>query len=444
MLNLKTKLHEAKSHADPAAKSAEPDLAPAELFEKELEREIFRSDRSGSPLTLLLFDLRQTFADEGQRKAAMNELARALCRCSRRTDSRGWFRDTRTQTERAGLLLHSTTPQKAARIIRSVRTCLADNGFGEDGWPREISCEILAYPPDTPINDPHEHDTETHDSEQGADRRHEGNGHHANGNGNGNGATGQNGNGHHRESHLQDFGDLSIRLRSRHMADVMGRPLPLWKRSLDILGAGIGLLLLSPLLLLIAAAIKITSPGPIFFKQERIGYLGRPFLFWKFRSMRHNYNPVEHQKHLETLIAEENGSEKPMVKLDKGNPAITPIGRLLRLSSLDELPQLINVLRGEMSLIGPRPCLRYEAEKYLCWHSRRFDVVPGMTGLWQVNGKNRLTFKEMIRYDIEYARHCSFLLDMKILLQTLPTIWNDIKQGIAPQNPVEVPNVRQA
>jgi lipopolysaccharide/colanic/teichoic acid biosynthesis glycosyltransferase len=199
----------------------------------------------------------------------------------------------------------------------------------------------------------------------------------------------------------------------------MSRRLPLWKRSLDIGGSLIALILSSPLFLIMSAYIKAISSGPVIFKQKRIGYLAAPFTFLKFRTMHLSNDANSHRTHLKKLI----NSDEPMEKLDNSNdPRIIPGGRVIRKACLDELPQLINVLRGEMSLVGPRPCLPYEAEEFLRWHAHRFDVLPGLTGLWQVSGKNRLTFKQMIRLDIEYCRNMNPWLDLKILLLTVPTI----------------------
>ena len=197
----------------------------------------------------------------------------------------------------------------------------------------------------------------------------------------------------------------------------VGQKMPIWKRAIDILGSSIGLILLSPLFLLTAALIKIMSPGPVFFRQGRVGHSGKIFTFLKFRTMKVNNDATTHRKYLKELINGDSDVDKPMKKL--GNDSrIIPMGKFLRKSCIDELPQLINVIRGEMSLVGPRPCIPYEAEEYLRWHTRRFDITPGMTGLWQVNGKNHTTFKKMIRLDIKYAEQLSFWLDTKILLKT--------------------------
>ena len=195
--------------------------------------------------------------------------------------------------------------------------------------------------------------------------------------------------------------------------------IPGWKRCADIAGASIILVLLSPVLVLLAAYIKIVSPGGVIFSQTRVGRGGKPFTFFKFRTMQENNDPGAHRQYLKTLIK----SAEPMEKLDCGRDSrIILGGRLVRKACLDELPQLINVLRGEMSLVGPRPCIPYEAAEYLRWHTHRFDILPGMTGLWQVSGKNKLTFEQMIRLDIEYARHLSPLQDLRILLLTGPAI----------------------
>lgn len=195
--------------------------------------------------------------------------------------------------------------------------------------------------------------------------------------------------------------------------------LPSWKRLLDVGFILLALPLLIPLGLLIAAMIRSVSKGSVLFSQARIGYLGKEFRCLKFRTMYVGADTVSHQEHLNQLIK----SGAPMIKMEAhGDTRIIPFGLLLRSSGLDELPQLINVLRGEMSLVGPRPCLSYESEKYLPWQRERFDAVPGLTGLWQVSGKNRTTFIEMMWLDIAYARNKSLGLDLKIILKTIPAL----------------------
>jgi len=200
--------------------------------------------------------------------------------------------------------------------------------------------------------------------------------------------------------------------------------MPSWKRIMDIVGAAAGLLLLLPLFMLIAAYIKSVSPGPVFFKQRRVGFLGKSFLCFKFRTMHINAATTVHNTYFKNLT----GSETPMEKLDTQDPRIIPYGRLLRKSGLDELPQLLNVFLGDMSLIGPRPCIPYEAEHYQQWQLKRFEAVPGITGLWQVNGKNKTTFNAMMRFDIAYAMKKNLWLDAKILLKTGPAIFDQLLQ----------------
>src|SRR5579872_232691 len=201
---------------------------------------------------------------------------------------------------------------------------------------------------------------------------------------------------------------------------VLGRGLPLWKRALDL--TLIVVLLPGSLLIggLVALMIKLGSPGPVFFRQRRVGYKRREFVCFKFRTMRVDADADSHRRHTQELIR----SQTPMIKLDaRKDPRMIPLGSLVRVSGLDELPQLINVVRGEMSLVGPRPCIPYECEAYEPWHWQRFDAVPGLTGLWQVSGKNRTTFDQMVRLDIEYGQRLSFWMDVKIVLKTIPALW---------------------
>ena len=193
-----------------------------------------------------------------------------------------------------------------------------------------------------------------------------------------------------------------------------------WKRIIDIIGSLTGMVMMSPLFLFVFLLIKLLSPGPIFFKQERIGYSGKKFKFYKFRTMKPDIDTSLHEEYFAKLIESGANSEcsgDPMCKIEK-DPRIIPFGNILRKSYLDEIPQLYNVLRGEMSLVGPRPPIPYEVERYSSWHYERFECLPGMTGIWQISGKNRLTFKEMVRLDIQYSRELSIWLDFKILMKT--------------------------
>jgi exopolysaccharide biosynthesis polyprenyl glycosylphosphotransferase len=198
------------------------------------------------------------------------------------------------------------------------------------------------------------------------------------------------------------------------------------KRAFDLIIALVALALLSPIWLVIALLIKLDSKGAVFYKQERVGMDGRLFLFYKFRTMRAGADDASHREYLKQYIAGEaetnlGDAEKPVYKLH-GDSRITRLGRVLRRLSLDELPQLLNVLRGEMSIVGPRPPIPYEVEAYELWHRKRLDMKPGLTGLWQVSGRNRLPFEEMVRLDLFYIENWSLLLDLRIILRTLPVM----------------------
>ena len=208
-----------------------------------------------------------------------------------------------------------------------------------------------------------------------------------------------------------------VRLGSPPGEDASG--LPRWKRVLDLVL--IAAMLPGMLLLGFVAALVVAfgSRGPILFRQRRVGYKGREFECLKFRTMQAGAETRLHRDHLRRLI----GGDVPMTKLDAGNdPRLIPLGAWLRITGLDELPQIINVLRGEMSLVGPRPCIPYEYELYEPWQRRRFEAVPGLTGLWQVSGKNRNTFNGMVQLDIEYLERMNLWLDLSIILRTLPAI----------------------
>lgn len=193
------------------------------------------------------------------------------------------------------------------------------------------------------------------------------------------------------------------------------------KRCVDIAGSLMAITFFSPLFVVIAVAIKLTSKGPVLFRQQRVGQYGDRFEFLKFRSMHAGNNQAIHQKFVRDLIAGEVNSESGQKKVFKltNDPRVTRIGGFLRRSSLDELPQFFNVLKGQMSLVGPRPPIPYEVEVYEAWHRRRLLAVkPGITGLWQVKGRSRTTFDEMVRLDLQYARTWSVWMDLQILLQT--------------------------
>jgi len=208
----------------------------------------------------------------------------------------------------------------------------------------------------------------------------------------------------------------------RPLADLFVRPIPAWKRTLDIVGAGFGLVLLSPVLLLTAAAIKWTSPGPILFFQDRTGHGGRRFRMVKFRSM---VTDAEARKRELMKLNQQDG---PAFKIE-GDPRITPIGRLIRASSIDELPQLWNVLRGDMTLVGPRPLPCSEASACATWQHRRLDVTPGLTCIWQTKDRrNKIPFADWVRMDIQYIGKRTVKTDLSLILQTARVVL--MKRGI--------------
>jgi exopolysaccharide biosynthesis polyprenyl glycosylphosphotransferase len=226
-----------------------------------------------------------------------------------------------------------------------------------------------------------------------------------------------------RKTEVEQIGVLPVITLFR---EPLGQGARLVKRVFDIAVATLALVLLSPLWVLMALLIKLDSKGPVLYRQERVGMDGRIFLFLKFRTMRTGADDRIHREFQRQYIEgrpETNlgDSQRPVYKLHD-DPRVTRTGRWLRRTSLDELPQLLNVLRGDMSLVGPRPPIPYEVEAYALWHRKRLDMKPGMTGLWQVSGRNRLSFDEMVRLDLSYIENWSLWLDLKIMLRTLPVL----------------------
>lgn len=196
------------------------------------------------------------------------------------------------------------------------------------------------------------------------------------------------------------------------------------KRVLDVAGASVALATFAPAWAAIAAAIKLTSPGPVLFQQTRLGKDGEPFTFFKFRSMRADVDDRIHREYIAEFLrggasGEVNGQLYFKLRQD---PRITTVGRFLRRTSLDEIPQLLNVLRGEMSLVGPRPPLPYEVTQYDPWHLGRLAAIPGITGYWQVYGRSRVSFAEMVRMDLHYIERASLWLDLKLIVLTVPAM----------------------
>jgi exopolysaccharide biosynthesis polyprenyl glycosylphosphotransferase len=187
------------------------------------------------------------------------------------------------------------------------------------------------------------------------------------------------------------------------------------KRLIDLIGSAAALVVLSPFMALVALAVKLESRGPVLYRSIRIGKDGRPFEFLKFRSM------VDGADRKRNQLSHLNEMDGPTFKISR-DPRVTRVGRLLRVTSIDEVPQFFNVLRGEMSLVGPRPPIPEEVAQYEPWQCRRLDVRPGITCLWQISGRSKLSFKEWMRLDLEYIKHQSFWLDVRILLRTIPAV----------------------
>lgn len=355
-------------------------ICTAEDFYRIIKRERARVDRGGHPFAVIDFNLEKSKSNG----ASAQILLKALSKRVRLTDESGWIDDNHI-----GVVLFNSGAGQACRLAAQIR-----DEISQIAAPLDYS--VYTYP--NSFMDL----TKT-------------------------GGNGGSGNTDDDSAQIQDpknsderfFSDATLQA-VKDIAPLIVRKIPVWKRTIDILMASVGLLFCLPVFFLIGLLIKMVSPGPVFFKQVRIGYGGRRFLFLKFRTMKVDADTCAHQSYLSDLIqgSYEEDSERPMTKLDANNNQIIPFGKFLRDSCLDELPQLINVLRGEMSLVGPRPPIPYEAAEYLRWHNGRFDIVPGMTGLWQVSGKNRLSFKEMIRLDIRYARNATLFSDLKILCKT--------------------------
>ncbi len=398
-----------------------PRIMPVREFRALLQKEIHRSDRTQQTMTFLIFDVASPSPRMRRYKQGIDCLSSIIPFQIRREDIIGWFRNGRGRKQ-LGAILHRTEPEQARRVLRTVREKYFDTMVGaRDGGTDvpDLACEVYAYPwPEKMAAENQKNGELRYDDEKGVPFALSGT----------EAADGATSNRRRLLRRYRTPGIATIAPASGFMA----HPHPRWKRSIDFFGSLFLLVILSPLLLAVALAIKLSSPGPVFFKQDRVGQSGRVYKFWKFRSMVHNYDTTEHREYLKSLIRSGDrvgDSGVPMKKLDRVNTEITAVGRLIRRTSIDELPQLFNVLRGEMSLVGPRPCVPYEAAEFLLWHTRRFDSVPGMTGLWQVRGKNRTTFKEMVRLDINYGLHQSLLFELKIFLLTIPAIMRDMRSA---------------
>jgi exopolysaccharide biosynthesis polyprenyl glycosylphosphotransferase len=348
-------------------------LLPQDHFRAALCRERKRSERSRKHLLLMLIDFK-SIPDGSATTATLERIARVLPVVIRETDIAGWFENSKV----LGVIfteLGSMNADEAVKTIDSkvVKAC-ARVCKGEQSKHLQIS--FYAFP-------------DSWASEGDEESR-------------------------HLTSPL--YSDL-FETEKRKKGDL------LLKRMLDLGGSVLALLAFSPVFLILAAIIKFSSRGPVFFRQQRVGQYGKKFVFLKFRSMRTSSNDSIHKEYVKSFIngtAAKNGTEdnKGIFKITN-DPRVTAIGRFIRRTSLDELPQFWNVLVGEMSLVGPRPPIPYEIEAYDIWHRRRLlEVKPGITGLWQVHGRSKTTFDEMVRLDLQYSRTWTPFLDLKILLDT--------------------------
>lgn len=342
-----------------------PQVMSADIFRSVLVRERKRADRSNERFILLLLDLTEE-AEVPVRVAA----AEALMAAKRETDVMGWFEDGSVLglvLPQLGAFEASSVPELERRVRRELSKRLGAESAARLAIKVHVHPELkeiadAAFEPVDPL-----------------------------------------------------LGDFRTHRNKTSFADAL-------KRGLDVLGSLGLLVLMSPLMVLIAILVKATSRGPVFFRQERIGQRGKPFIMLKFRSMRPDAGNAIHKDYV-TWFIKSSGESKDAASTGvfkiTNDPRITAIGRILRNTSLDEFPQFINVLRGEMSLVGPRPPLPYEVEQYKPWHLRRvLEAKPGITGLWQVTGRSRTTFDEMVRLDIRYAHTVSLWTDIKILLAT--------------------------
>lgn len=355
-----------------------------------------RADRTRGTFSLVTF--RMMCDNRWDQAFHAWQLARMLTTRVRTTDEVGWF-----DGQAMCALLTDTAAAGAERFARDVVSSL------EPDMP-PLQTTIHTYPstPSTAVI----HDGGQRPQKTEARPLPIAEAWHGNGNGNGEAKASMNGVRVPSQGHrIQEQPEGSV----QHLAHWLPQPLPLWKRLIDIVGATTGLVLLLPVLALTALAVRFTSPGPVLFRQWRSGIGGRPFIIYKFRTM---VADAEARKQDLAPLNEQNG---PAFKV-RNDPRITSIGGFLRRTSLDELPQLWNVLKGDMTLVGPRPLPCAETDACEQWHRQRLDITPGITCIWQVEGRSRVSFDEWARMDIRYGRRRTIFHDMKILAQTVVTV----------------------
>lgn len=356
-------------------------LLPESIFWLLLQRERFLADRGGRVFAVVIFDL-NALDDRATSQDLLVDTIMARLRCS---DAAGWIDQTRV-----GALLAHIRAEDARRVADEI--CL-QLGFDTQNPPYKV----YAYPAERPgAMSPDDELFVLHTRAASGD--------------------------------TQDSPPNLITDAAR-IYPLFTPEYPRWKRALDMLGASLLVILLLPLLAGTGLYINIISPGPVFFRQQRVGRAYRTFTCFKFRTMHAGSDTGVHADHVRNLMK----NNAVLTKLDEqSDRRLIPMGRLIRAAGLDELPQLFNVLLGDMSLVGPRPCIRYESESYEHWQLRRFDTRPGLTGLWQVNGKNRTTFLDMMRFDARYARHPGFWSDLQILWRTLPMLIGQVRDARMP------------
>ncbi len=350
-----------------------------EQFRAALYRESARTDRSGREFSLILIRPNPV-TQSGSRSWRM---VRKVLRRARDTDRIGWFADGLL-----GVILPDTSAEGSARLVHDLRIMLAT-----PTQPPQFQTFVYPsqWPDDTPPKLMPTTESEIPSAKfQPRDLL--------------------------PELLDQYVGSTPISSSGAGAMEVLlAHPLPWWKRGTDIAGSFAGIVAASPVMLAAAAAIKMTSPGPVLFVQQRAGLAGRPFPIYKFRTMHTN---AEARKQELRQHSEQDG---PAFKM-ANDPRVTRIGKLLRKTSIDELPQLFNILKGDMTLVGPRPLPLREANGCARWQRRRLDVTPGLTCIWQVKGRSTVSFAEWIRMDIRYIRRRTFLQDMKLILQTIPAV----------------------
>ena len=369
----------------------ETGLYSQNFFLVRLREERERTKRNGSAFSLLVVDVEGISTalngkSGGSARPHQKKLVEWLARKSRKTDTKGWF-----DLKRVGILMPDTKNSGASKFKDKIYSQLREDWPGAEKVNLEKFIWVSTFPDDSS---------------------------------NGNGTTLNQGDGGDNRSNLED-NTIYADILSRNLFSSLKR---LVKRIFDIAGAIFGIVIASPLMLIITICIKLSSPGPALFRQERIGLLGRRFTFLKFRSMTADADQAVHESYITDLINGQHskmnrGTEaQPLYKIND-DPRVTRLGHILRKTSLDELPQLFNILKGDMSLVGPRPPIPYEVEKYRLWHSSRvFEVKPGLTGLWQVSGRSQTSFDDMVRLDLQYADNWSMWLDIKIILKTFRAV----------------------